>query len=267
MIGPSDKEYKATKLIKQGKSRLRFPFDELARWISSEYGTHVLNVCYSFKKGEDIDKNLQKDMKYMPKAARANLRRRPPRKNPDRCRLQVVLELDKDKDEFVDKATGNYDEERRARVAGRSEEILAGGRPKEAGVWGSPARPSHEEYVTDGMSVVFSAFERVAKKEAYRSIPGREIRKLKRQLKGRGLWKIRESEFGVDFFVYTEDQVRESELNGNKEAFAHACFSLLKRHDEFDYFRKGSVLEEFSLKSKEAFKRDYKGSWYNYDRR
>lgn len=46
MITSSDREYKATKHIKQGKKRLRFPFDELARWIELKWNVTVLNVIY-----------------------------------------------------------------------------------------------------------------------------------------------------------------------------------------------------------------------------
>jgi hypothetical protein len=41
-----DSEYKATKLIKQGRTELRSPFWELADWIASEWEVIVLNVIY-----------------------------------------------------------------------------------------------------------------------------------------------------------------------------------------------------------------------------
>jgi hypothetical protein len=46
MITSSDREYKVTKKIKQGKKRLQPPFDELARWIGSKWNVTVLNVTY-----------------------------------------------------------------------------------------------------------------------------------------------------------------------------------------------------------------------------
>jgi len=46
MITSSDREYKSTKRIKQGKKRLRAPFDELADWISTTRNVTVLNVVY-----------------------------------------------------------------------------------------------------------------------------------------------------------------------------------------------------------------------------
>jgi hypothetical protein len=46
MITPFDREYKATKCIKQGKKTLKAPFDELARWVASTWKVTVLNVIY-----------------------------------------------------------------------------------------------------------------------------------------------------------------------------------------------------------------------------
>jgi hypothetical protein len=46
MITSSDREYKTTKRIKQGKKKLKAPFDELAQWISSTWKVNVLNVIY-----------------------------------------------------------------------------------------------------------------------------------------------------------------------------------------------------------------------------
>ncbi len=46
MITPSDREYKATKRIKQGKKDLAAPFDELAQWVADTWKVSVLNVIY-----------------------------------------------------------------------------------------------------------------------------------------------------------------------------------------------------------------------------
>lgn len=46
MITSSDREYKSTKRIKQGKGTLRAPFNELAAWIASTQYVTVLNVIY-----------------------------------------------------------------------------------------------------------------------------------------------------------------------------------------------------------------------------
>lgn len=46
MITSSDREFKSTKRIKQGKKHLCAPFDELAEWIASTRKVTVLNVIY-----------------------------------------------------------------------------------------------------------------------------------------------------------------------------------------------------------------------------
>jgi hypothetical protein len=46
MILTSDREFKETKLIRQGKQVLISPFGELAEWISARYQVNVLNVVY-----------------------------------------------------------------------------------------------------------------------------------------------------------------------------------------------------------------------------
>lgn len=44
MISFRDSEYIETKLIKQGKKSLHYPFKDLAEWISREYFVNV-HVC------------------------------------------------------------------------------------------------------------------------------------------------------------------------------------------------------------------------------
>jgi hypothetical protein len=46
MIRTSDKEYEATKRIKQGQEQLAPPFAELARWIEATWAVTILNVVY-----------------------------------------------------------------------------------------------------------------------------------------------------------------------------------------------------------------------------
>ena len=46
MITSSDKEYKATKRLVQGKGQIAAPYNELAAWIGEKWGVNVLNVIY-----------------------------------------------------------------------------------------------------------------------------------------------------------------------------------------------------------------------------
>jgi hypothetical protein len=94
MITCADREYKATKRIKQGKRRLAAPFDELARWIAATWKVTVLNVIYN----------------------RATLVHKP--------RLQVILEFAKEERKFHRGV--NYDEQKQQAIAGKFLEIIAG---------------------------------------------------------------------------------------------------------------------------------------------
>src|SRR5580698_10026471 len=51
MIVPSDKDYKETKLIKQGKAFINPDFKSLAEWIANNYKINVLNIYYDITTG------------------------------------------------------------------------------------------------------------------------------------------------------------------------------------------------------------------------
>ena len=92
MITASDREYKATKRIRQGKKTLAPPFDELAAWISAKWSVSVLNVIYD----------------------RANSLHAP--------RIQVILEYEADKKKFY--RGMNFDRTKQKAVASRFLEII-----------------------------------------------------------------------------------------------------------------------------------------------
>jgi hypothetical protein len=46
MIMPSDEDYQQTKRLKKTGVSLESPFKELAEWVSTNFGVHVLNVIY-----------------------------------------------------------------------------------------------------------------------------------------------------------------------------------------------------------------------------
>ena len=82
MIFPSDKDYKSTKKIKQGSSKIKEEFEPLAKWIDEKYQVKTLNIIFDY-----IDNN---------------------KSHP---RLQVCLEYAKDKEKFMDNKTYNYHNE------------------------------------------------------------------------------------------------------------------------------------------------------------
>jgi hypothetical protein len=88
-----DREYKATKLIRQGRTPLASPFVELAQWIGSRWQVTVLNVIY------DRPKTLPK------------------------CpRLQVIVEHSRERQEFLDGL--NFDPLKQHAVAARFTELV-----------------------------------------------------------------------------------------------------------------------------------------------
>lgn len=93
MITASDREYKATKCIKQGKKRLKPPFDELAAWIGENWGVNALNVVYD----------------------RRNSLHAP--------RLQVIVEYEAHAKKFHKGV--NFDRDKQASVADKFLEIIA----------------------------------------------------------------------------------------------------------------------------------------------
>lgn len=93
MVTSYDREYKATKLIKQGKAVLHPPFEELADWIASTWSVTVLNVIY-----DHIDV---------------------PQKRP---RLQVIVEHSRHLETFRDGY--NFDAAKQQAIASRFTEIV-----------------------------------------------------------------------------------------------------------------------------------------------
>lgn len=92
MIMTSDREYKLTRRIKQGKKHLQPPFAELAQWIADRWNVTVLNVICD----------------------RANSLHAP--------RLQVILEYETHVGRF--RRGMNFDEEKQQAIADKFLEIL-----------------------------------------------------------------------------------------------------------------------------------------------
>jgi hypothetical protein len=162
-------------------------------------------------------------------------------------RLNIIFE--KEKDEALFSSNQGYDAERQQEIASQFKSDL-----------------NFKKYKTDKLLVIFSAFEAVAKIESYWSVSKDEINKLQSELNMSDIWIIRSNALcEPTFFFYTNDQVNRYSNNEVKVLLNNKCFELLKKHDEFDYFKK----EEFSiqLESKENFERFYNGNWFYYDRR
>lgn len=230
----SDKEYKATKLIKQGKEEMNSHFKPLATWINETYGVRPLNIIYDTI-GKDRRPRLEIIFEYVTEAALFNT------------------------DSYM------YDEVKQAAITRQFEKALFDQSLKKKGsIWNFFKQES--TYRTNNLFVIFSAFDSVAKADANESIPESRIRELKQELKKdqklEDLWEISRFFSGVTFFFYNDKQVEENSRNGIKELLAEKYYDILKPYDEFDYFNKNTLF--VYLDSKENFDNNYQSNWYYY---
>lgn len=156
-------------------------------------------------------------------------------------RLSIIFEYERDELKFRDDYLGVFDPEKQKVVAAKFGELV--NEPKE-------------------VFVVFSSFEPIARSEANEAIPQTVIKSLKEKFANPQIWEISRFSTGVTFFFYTARQVHENTQNGYKNILADAYFELLKRYDEFDYFRRESF--SIGLDSKENFDNNYQSNWYYY---
>ena len=59
MIFTSDKDYKSTKKIKQGISKIKDEFEPLAKWIDKKYNVKTLNLVFDFMDNNKSNPRLQ----------------------------------------------------------------------------------------------------------------------------------------------------------------------------------------------------------------
>lgn len=168
---------------------------------------------------------------------------------PDsRPRLSVILELDSDAQKFRESALGNFNRIDQNRIAEEFGRIVAD--------------QGAARFETDGLLVVFSSFERVARIEANESVPEAAIKRLKSQLGDDELWEISRCFDGATFFFFTDEQLRRSEEGSVRESYTREYSRLVEPHDEFGYLKRSGVTVSFD--SKENFDTNYQGNWYYY---
>jgi len=168
---------------------------------------------------------------------------------PDkRPRLTVILESNSDERRFRDSELGNYNRIDQDRIGRRFSKIVA--------------ERQDDRFNTDGLLVIFAAFEPVARVEANESVTEAELESLKLRLNNKDLWKISRLFGGVTFFFFTDAQVKKYEAAGLRERYAQEYAPLVEPHDEFGYISKRNVAVYFD--SKENFDANYSGNWYHY---
>lgn len=170
---------------------------------------------------------------------------------PDnRPRLSVVLEFQEDALRFKEGAVGNYNRIDQQRVKECFESILLD--------------QKNTRFRTEGLLVIFVAFEPVARAEAHQKVTEPELHRLKAKLGNQNLWEISRCFESVTFFFYTDAQVKQAEAQGLKESYAEEYWQLVQPHDEFGYLRKRGVRVGFD--SKENLDSNYKSIWFYYYR-
>lgn len=231
MILPSDNVYQQTRLIMQGKAALNPDIQPLAEWINETYGVKPINIFY-----DTIE-------------------------NSDRPRLEICFEFESDKVKFMDNNHFVADKEKQQTIAVQFSKIVEA---KKALVTVGTGRGAHAEtsYQTEGLWVIFSAFDRIAKMEANESIPQASIDALQKELANDDLWCISRIFSAATFFVFTDTQLEKYSNDGTKEIWAKKYFKLLKQYDVFNYFKEDDFF--IYLDSKENFDTNYESNWYYY---
>ncbi|MCF7567279.1 hypothetical protein L3X37_02720 [Sabulilitoribacter arenilitoris] len=231
MIFTSDKDYKSTKKIKQGVSKIKEEFEPLAKWIDQKYDVKTLNVLFD----------------YMD-----NIKSHP--------RLQVCLEYASDKGKFMDNRTYNFDVRKQKEIAKKFGEITSNYELKNKPSW--IQRILGLTYKSKNLYVYFTDFESIAKIEANESIPDKEIIQLKSRLNNQELWEIDKKFDGVTFFLFTDELLKKYQDSETHKIWNGQYFHLLTNYDEFGYFKKDYFYVH--LDSKENFDNNYESNWFYY---
>jgi hypothetical protein len=231
MVTSYDKEYKITKLVKQGKATMPDQFRPLAEWIDQTYHVKTLHIIL------DVIEPHQ------------------------RPRLNIIFEFSEEEIQFsILNNRFNYDEEKQQAIADRYREINSQKLQSKMSLFQQVV----DKYFKPkkNLLVVFSSFKPLAREEANEKISQAELENLMAEIGNKDLWTISNQFAGATFFLYTDEQVKHYASIGIEPIYTDKYFKLLKEYDEFGYFRR----EEFhiSLDSKENFDKKFGSNWYYY---
>lgn len=233
---PSDKTYKITKRIMLGESVMNPDFRLLADFIDQTFGVKTINIIYDTF---GVDK---------------------------RPRLNICFEFGREQQVFNENnAAFNFDSKKQQLIARKFKETLKeqdlGGKN---GIWSIFTNSDNDKYNTRNVFVCYSAFEPIARIEAYEKIQEQDVARLKKELRNQDLWTISRAFGEPTFFLYTDEQVQHYENSDMKKEWANKYFDLLVPNDEFRYFTR----EKFNicLDSRENFDTNYSSNWFYYYR-
>lgn len=181
-----------------------------------------------------------------------------------RPRLNICFEFGREKQAFNENNAGyNFDRKKQQLIAGKFKQTLKEQHlPGKRGLLDIFRKFASGKYKTDNILVFYSAFEPIARIEAYEKIPEQNVDQLKKELGNQDLWTISRAFGEPTFFLYTDEQVKHYENSDMRKEWANRYFDLLAPHDEFGYFTR----EKFNicLDSKENFDTNYSSNWYYY---
>jgi len=166
------------------------------------------------------------------------------------ARLNVVLRDSADTQVFRRANKVDHDSAKAKAIIAKLRELAAG--------------TKLEKLAAHDLFAVFTSFEETARWEANAAIPPDQLERIEKSLSARGIWKVYPIFDRVTFFFHTDDQVRASLDNGDREACEEVYAKALKPYDRFGFFARSPVHASFD--SKESFDRDYDGSWFAYTR-
>jgi len=233
MITAWDKEYKETKLIKQGKASMKPEFKPLAEWIDKTYNVKTINIIY-----DTIE----------------------PRNTP---RIQICFEFQWEKEKFDGPTLFSFDPEKQKEIALQFKKTFtAQGLAKSKGWFRFLEKSPKTAYDVGRAFVCYGAFKPIAKEEANEQIPKERLEELKTKLNDENLWYIFNAFSAATFFLYTDEQVKLYETSVIKSQWAEQYFEILKSYDEFNYWSESDF--SITLDSKENFDTKYKSNWYYY---
>jgi len=232
MTDSTDPDYLDTKLVKQGIKKLDLSFEELANWIYKKYDTKVINIYY-----DKIDKNTP--------------------------RLNIIFEYFHDARKFSGER-GNFDSDKQKAVTEKFRQISSYKHGKQ-GFFQRLFIRSNAKFNTENLFVTFKAFEPTAREEINNRIPKTEIENLERELQTKNVWKIYRSFSKTILFFYTDNQIHQYTTDGTTKLLKKKYLDLLKKYDEFNYFKPDTDFMTFD--SKENFEKTYQGNWFHYYKR
>ena len=229
----TDKEYTQTKRIILGVEKMKVEFLPLVEWIDKTYDVKTINIIY-----DTIDQG-------------------------ERPRLQICFEFEYEKLKFTNQGITYFDKEKQEAIGKEFKKCLSTqGIIKEKSIFDFLKKADKPKYLTENIWVVYGAFEPIAKMEATSKIPAEVIQTLKESLNNDTIWEISISFSSATYFFYTDNQLKQFDNLEVKKIWTDKYFELVKKYDEFDYFKREATTIYFD--SKENFDNNYQSSWFYY---